>query len=108
VYDESNNLLLEILNNEWKTGDILPWDIKADYQLLVIQNKPKNIVFEVDARNNPIKITANLWKNRANIQINENLLSVFIDGSMILESCGATFINCYFSIDTINKCFTLA
>ncbi len=102
LYNESNNLVLNVQNNEWVTGDVLPWDIKARYQSLVIQRKSGEIIFEIDTRTTPIKIRADLWKNHANIIIDEKQLLVN-GGFIILASSGSTFNNCHFNIDTTSR-----
>ena len=46
LYDELDNLVFEIKNNEWITGDIIPWDIEASYQSLIIRRKIGEITLE--------------------------------------------------------------
>jgi uncharacterized CHY-type Zn-finger protein len=107
LYDESDNLVFNIQNNEWITGDIIPWDIKSGYQNLIIQKKNSEIILEIDTKVNPIKIRANLWKNHVNIKIDENQL--WSSGGPVqyitLKEC--SFQNTYLKFDTVSNILSI-
>lgn len=70
LYDCDNQLLAQIENNEWISGDPMPWDLESSFQWLRIRHKLRNIALEIDARGFHIEIRANLWKNKQNFKLN--------------------------------------
>lgn len=69
LYDPKDQLLAHIENNEWISGDPIPWDIESSFQWFKIRHKLKNIALEMDARRFPIEIRADLWRKSQNIQL---------------------------------------
>jgi len=69
LHDQNDNLLLLIENNEWITGDPSPWDIEFKYRYLKLRRRRRDIALELDARQNPIEIRADLWKSGQNIKL---------------------------------------
>lgn len=99
LYDRDNNLVAEIVNNEWISGDPLPWDLESKYQWIRIRRKLRDIELEIDVRTTPIKIRADLWYNNQNIQLNPN--EILING--VLKNIGfqdICFVAGYIKIDT--------
>ncbi|MEO7859212.1 MAG: HNH endonuclease signature motif containing protein [Nitrospirales bacterium] len=43
LYDPADSLLLQIHNNEWLTGDPMPWDIEFSHRLFVLRRKSGEI-----------------------------------------------------------------
>lgn len=62
LFDEGDNLLAEIVENEWISHDPLPWDITFDYQHLAVRNAPRKISLDVDCRVQPAVIRGNFWR----------------------------------------------
>jgi hypothetical protein len=56
VYNEADELIAEIRRNEWIAGDPLPWDIEAHWQKLVIRDRARSIVLDLDAKQIPTRI----------------------------------------------------
>jgi len=50
LYDQKDNLVAEVKNNEWISGDPLPWDLQSKFQWLRIRRKQRDIMLEIDAR----------------------------------------------------------
>lgn len=67
--DRNGQLLAYIENNEWVSGDPLPWDLESSFQWLKIRHKSRNIVLEVNAKKFPIEIRADLWQKGQNFQL---------------------------------------
>jgi hypothetical protein len=74
LYDKNDNLVAKIERNEWISGDPLPWDLESRFQWLRIRRKPRDIELEIDARNYPIDIRADMWRKRQNFQLSPDQL----------------------------------
>jgi len=74
LYDKEDNLVAEVRRNEWISGNPLPWDLESKFQWFRIRRKPRDIELEIDAREYPIDIRANMWRKGQNFQLNPNLL----------------------------------
>jgi hypothetical protein len=74
LYDPNDNLLIAIVDNEWMTGDPLPWDLQYGYNQLSLWRKSRDIGLSIDARQDPIKLRGNLWFRRQNYLITEQEL----------------------------------
>lgn len=72
LYDSNDKLLASVVQNEWISGEQLPWDLQSGFQWLRISQAPRRIVLELDARNNPVRLIANLWRKRQNIALSED------------------------------------
>lgn len=107
LYDENDNLLVEITENQWVSGDPIPWDIEAKHQLLKIRRKRGDISLEIDAKKTPIEIRANMWRKKQNFQIGPK--GLLLDGAVIKQSAiiGGCFIGMYFHADTKLNQFTI-
>lgn len=68
LYSEQSDLLLEIVRNEWILGDPLPWDIKADWQIITIRERKGQVSLTLDARTIPTTLYAQFWYNRKYIK----------------------------------------
>jgi len=100
LYDENNNLVAEIKNNEWITGDNLPWDLESKYQWLRLRRKLRDIELEINAKKHPILVRADMWKNGQNIQLTPKSISlngVAVKNFTMKNLC---FVAGYFDIDT--------
>jgi len=69
LYDPAGELIAQIENNEWVSGDPLPWDLIASFQYLKISHKKRAIDLEINARVFPLQIRAELWKNKQNFHL---------------------------------------
>jgi hypothetical protein len=61
LYDKNHGLLVEVERSEWKTGDPSIWDLESDYQYLKVRSRPHDVLLEIDAGKNPLRIRAQLW-----------------------------------------------
>lgn len=69
LYDKNDSLVSLIQNNEWVSGDPLPWDIESSFQWLKIRRKLRDIEFIIDARSDPIDLIADIWRKGQNFQL---------------------------------------
>ena len=70
LYDEDNNQLLSVVDNEWIIGDPLPWDFEFLENVLKLRLKERDVRIVLDARSIPFKISGTFWRNRQNFAIN--------------------------------------
>ena len=63
LYSQNDGLLASIEDNEWRTGDPLPWDLDFGFRRLSIRNAPREIALEIDARTDPVRVRAELWRS---------------------------------------------
>jgi hypothetical protein len=89
LYDQHNNLLATIQKNEWVSGDPFPWDIECSHQKLKIRSRVNRIDLEINAKEQPINIRGNLWKNKVNLQFNTTSFKIIgvVDGFNIAGAC---------------------
>jgi hypothetical protein len=69
LYDRAGNLLVEIVDNEWITGDPLPWDIESGHQRLKLRAKAFDVRLDVDARASPVDLRARLWHHGVSVHL---------------------------------------
>ena len=72
LYNELNNLILEINENDWISGNSEPWDLEASYQYLKIRHKKRQIALEVNTKQEPIMLRCTLWYNGQKFDISNN------------------------------------
>jgi len=75
LYDQKDNLVAEIENNEWISGEPLPWDLESRFQWLRIRRKLKDIALEIDATTHPLDLRADLWRKGQNFQLRPEQLT---------------------------------
>jgi hypothetical protein len=61
AYDEEDRLLIAIEQNEWISGDPLPWDFEFGYKWLKMRRKRGSIALSIDARSSPVRLMGELW-----------------------------------------------
>jgi hypothetical protein len=75
LYSECGELLLEIIRNEWVSGDPLPWDIEAKSRHLTIRHKARSISLSLDLSKIPATLRADFWHNGKLFQCRPDKLS---------------------------------
>lgn len=80
LYDEKDRLILEIVDNEWVSGDPKPWDIEASYQYLKVRHRERDIGLEIGTRNIPISMKARLLYRNQVFDFSPN--KIFFDGAV--------------------------
>src|SRR5262249_33269650 len=73
--------LVEIERNEWTSGDPLPWDIEADWQLLTIREHHRKISLELDAKKIPMRVRGEFWSNGHKVSVTD--LGLKVDGETV-------------------------
>lgn len=69
LFSDKDDLLLEIIRNEWVSGDPLPWDIEADWQTLVIRERARKISISLNGKTIPLEMEGELWRSGKLVKI---------------------------------------
>jgi hypothetical protein len=72
LYDEAGNLLLAVSENEWISGDPLPWDIEFGVRQLKIRRHEGAVVLKLDARRSPATLYGDLWYAKQHFSLSES------------------------------------
>jgi hypothetical protein len=78
IYNRADELMVLIERNEWMTGDPTPWDFESDYQYLKLRSKTNDVLLELRADKQPMRIRAKLW--RRGISIDARPSQILING----------------------------
>lgn len=62
VYSQSDELLMQVHDNEWLAGDPLPWDLEYRYNYLRLRSRARQIDLEIDARQTPVAVSGTFWR----------------------------------------------
>jgi SEC-C motif len=57
LYDEDDKLLFVLRDNEWISGDPLPWDFEYSYNLIRLRRGDRDVRLLLDARHELVEIT---------------------------------------------------
>jgi hypothetical protein len=89
LYDEQDNLLALIEENEWISGDPAVWDMEADYQRLLIRRKPGDVRLRLNASREPMLIRASLRKAGQVIDLTPQEIRIngVIKNFVVMDSC---------------------
>jgi hypothetical protein len=79
LYDDADGLLALIERNEWVSGDPFPWDIESDFQRLRIRRKLGDISLEIDARREPVRLRADIWRGGHRIRLSPREIRIDTD-----------------------------
>jgi hypothetical protein len=69
LYDEADELIAEIADNEWIAGDPKPWDIEAAHRRLKLRLAPRKVALSIDARLEPVRVAGTLWRSKCPIRM---------------------------------------
>jgi hypothetical protein len=106
LYDPDDGLLLLISDNEWISGDPLPWDIEYGYNMLTLRCAERRVSLEIDARSAPVTIGGELWRKRQNFSLRRDSLKFngvikdvgFMNLGLVAQSLVADTVNAKFSL----------
>ena len=97
LYSKNDELLAEINNNEWISGDPLPWDIESDWQTLKLRERTRNISISIDARTVPMRIQADLWRKGENFKADK--IGIFINSRSSVSLQNMALVGCTIDVD---------
>jgi len=99
LLDAEDNLLLSIVDNEWVTGDPLPWDFEYAYNVVKLRRAERKIALEINARVTPVELKGELWRKGQQLGVSGSTLT--FDGvSRMLAFRGIAFIGLSLTADT--------
>lgn len=104
VYDRDDRLLLRVDRNEWATGDAAAWDIEFRFRYLKLRREDRDVTLEIDTRQDPIRLWADLWRRGHNIRLEPHgPYGLMVDGvgRRFGVAAGATMSNMCIHIDTV-------
>lgn len=72
LYDAADNLLLAVTDNEWISGDPLPWDIEFGVRQLRIRQREGKLALRLDARRSPAVLYGDFWYAKQHFSLKES------------------------------------
>ena len=100
LYDPDDNFLISITNNEWISGDPLPWDYEYGYNWLRLRRKDRIVSIEVDARKELLRLSGDLYFKKQNFSIKRDPLKL----NGVVQNVGFSnigFVGMFLSADTL-------
>ena len=107
LYDSDDVRLASVVQNEWITGDPLPWDFESDYRWLKLRRKKRDIALFIDARAQPIQLNGDFWRKAQNFSIKREFL-LFNGVTENFKSVNNVFDRCKLRVDTTKSNFSIA
>jgi hypothetical protein len=74
LYDPEDRLLLVVRDNEWISGDPLPWDFEYAYNQLKLRRADRDVSAVINARVQPVEISGEFWRSRQRFSIQRDAL----------------------------------
>jgi len=107
LYAQNNALLARIENNEWVSGDPLPWDIESSFQRLTIRSKKRDIAVSVNLHSTPAQLRGSLWKNGQKVELAPD--KILVDGVIVrnVQFMGLCCVGLNLELDTRQKTFAI-
>jgi hypothetical protein len=107
LYDRDDACLLSISRNEWITGEPLTWDLEFGSPWLRLRRKKRDIALFIDAQQQPVQVSADLWRRGQNFYITRD--SLLFDG--VVRDIGfrhVGFAGLMLAVDTTRAKFSIA
>jgi trigger factor len=76
LMDEHDHALALIEQNEWVSGDASIWDMESGHQKLTIRQAYRRISLDINAKNEPVRLRAELWRKGRLIGLNQTGVTV--------------------------------
>jgi hypothetical protein len=102
--DAEDNLLMSMVDNEWVTGDPLPWDLEFHYNLVRLRRAERRVALEIDARSTPVTISGDLWRKGQQLGVSGRELR-FNGVARGLAFIGIGFVGMSLTVDTQARTF---
>jgi site-specific recombinase XerD len=103
AYDDRDNVVAIIEDNEWISGDPFPWDIESHFQYLRMRRQLGEISLEVDARKEPVRVRADLCRNGHRVRLSPREIRVDGEGLGGLSIRNLGLVADGLEIDTVER-----
>ena len=97
LYDEDNNLLIKIVENEWIVRPSDTWDLESSPRKIVLRQQSKNISLEICLIDNDLKLIGKFWKNGHLVKTKAEGIVVGTNNSNFMA---CEFSNCFIDVNT--------
>jgi hypothetical protein len=74
--DDDDRSILNVVDNEWVTGESSPWDIEFRYNYMRVRSELRKIDLEIDARSEPLSLSGMLRLRRHEFRLQDSGLSI--------------------------------
>jgi len=81
IRNKTDDLIANIERNEWKMGDPTLWDLESDYQYLKLRSKPHDVLLEINATKDLLRVRAQLWHRGVKIDCQPS--KIVVDGGSV-------------------------
>jgi hypothetical protein len=68
------SVIAEIVDNEWRTGADLPWDLEFGLNTLTIRSAAGRVDLSIDASKRPVRLTGHLWLSGHELRLTDTKL----------------------------------
>jgi len=75
LYDKDDRLLLSIYENEWISGDPLPWDIEFGHRWLRLRRKRGEVNLDINAKQEPVVLSGTLRRRGQEFGMRPDMLT---------------------------------
>jgi hypothetical protein len=99
LFSSADEPLLEIVRNEWTSGDPLPWDIEANWQTLTLRERAQKITLSLNGREIPLEVRGELWRGGRFYRIDRDRIHVGGTPSMKMSIANMALVGSGVSIE---------
>jgi len=107
VHAEDDAPLISVVDNEWITGDPLPWDLEFGYRWLKLRLRHHEIALSIDARQEIVRVDGDFWRRGQHFTVSPAELS-FNGVDRNIGFTGLGFVAATFIVVTKKREFAIA
>lgn len=100
LFDEHDQLLMEVVRNEWISGNPLPWDIESDWQTLTLRERARKISLALNGKAIPLEVRAELWRGGKRVVLDRNGILIDAKPGKNTQFSELAFVGMRFDVDT--------
>lgn len=102
LYNNQDQVVAQIIDNEWISSNSDIWDLEAGFQYMVIRNGIRDLALTVDARCDPIQIHAKLWRKGCQIVMSNQGVQLAGPMHRIVSFKDLCLVDLAINIDTVS------
>lgn len=100
LFSPAGELLVDIYKNEWVAGDPMPWDIKADWQVLTLYERSRRISVSLNAKTVPLQIQGEFYYDNRRVSVTNR--AILIEGTPNTSFSNFAFVGGGIDVNTSN------